>query len=815
MNGEQNAAARDVRPPDPGVLTIAAARHANAGRLAQACSLYQQLLAADPENWVALHRLGVVLHRLGHSDEAAGLIDRALALEPDNAAACSDLAAILKGLGRYDEAAKACRQAVALDPDSAASHNDLGDILLRQGHPAAAESAYARAADLHPGLAAAHAGRAEALAILGRLDEATAACDIALAHDPNLAQAHGAKGFILYKRHRHEDAIAACQDALRIDPGMALVHSRLGVIRHVQKDFEGALAAFERAVAAEPGCAEFHCNKALALQELGRLQEALDAYARALAVKPDFADVLTRLGILLHCMRRPDEALAALRKAVCLAPRNTAALLNLAGILKDYDLMAEAAETYRALLSVGNGPMAVAQFEYCHLRRHLCDWQGLEDAERSAIDGLKASGERVPPFGALAMACGPADHLTLARRWADGFKAAAPPASLSRPGLGPSAKRRIRLGYLSSDFHDHATSSLVTELFERHDSSRFELFAYCFGQDDQSAMRRRLMAAFDRFTILKDHSHADAARAIAGDAPDVLIDLKGYTRGARPAILAQRPAPVQVNYLGYPGTMGAAFIDYIIADPFVAPMQHQRYFDEKIVQLPDCYQPNDRQRRASPMPRTRKDFSLPDDGMVFCAFNSVYKITADVFSIWMRLLQRVPGGVLWLLDANPTAKANLRYEAALRDVDPDRLVFAPKLPIAEHLARYPFADIFLDNLPVNAHTTASEALWAGLPVVTCAGEIFVGRAAGSLLLACGLPDLVTGSLAEYEALALRLATDRALLAHFRSRLARDRSSARLFDIERYARNLEAAFVHMVRLHEAGRPPEAFAVADVI
>ncbi len=578
---------------------------------------------------------------------------------------------------------------------------------------------------------------------------------------------------------------------------------------HAGKHFDAALAANRRAIEADPNCAEAYANQALTLQALGRNEEALAAYRQALALKPELIEALTNIGLLLQRTGFADEALAALRQAVRLAPDADFVLAGLASVLKDQRRFDEAAGIYRELLALPDPP-ATAQYDYCTLRRQICDWEGLEDAERQAVAAIRESGERVDPFAALAMACSPDDHLALARAWAGGFKTESLSAAMRRPDQGGP----IRVGYVSSDFFDHATASLIAELIERHDRARFEIFAYCLSPDDGSAMRQRLIAGFDRFAVVTGLPNAEVARRIAADGIDILIDLKGYTRNGPSAIMAHRPAPIQVNYLGYPSTMGADFIDYIIADPFIAPMEHQPFFDERIVHLPDCYQPNDRLRKAAEPPPTRAQCGLPGDALVLCSFNNAYKITAPVFSIWMRLLGKVPGSVLWLLDANPLAKANLQRHAAERGVDPGRLVFAPKLPTAEHLARYALADLFLDNLPVNAHTTASEALWCGVPVVTCVGEIFVGRVAGSLLHACGLPELVTRSLDEYEALALQLAADRPTLTALREKLARDRLTAPLFDIEGYARNLEAAFAQMIRLYRAGRHPEAFAVTDL-
>ncbi len=807
----RNISRKAAAPQGGQALLIAAVGHLQAGRLNEARDAYLRLLAADPHHVIALHHLGIAEHQLGRSDEAIRLIRQSLALKPAYAQGHCDLGVVLAHLGRANEAIEVCRTAISLDPKLAAAHNNLGDFMRGKGDHAAAERAYAEAVALMPDFATAHASRADALVALGRLAEAEAACDTAIRLVPALAQAYGVKGLVLHRQDRPAEAIAAYEQALRLNPALALVHTRLGNVFRTEGHFEASLAANRRALDIDPNCAEAFCNQGLCLQSLGRVEDALAAYARALALKPGLIEALVNMGPLLHRTGRPGEALAALREAVRLGPEADFALVTLGSLLKDQGHVEEAVAVYRKLLALPEPP-ATAQYDYCNLRRHICDWDGLDEAEARAIAAALRNGERVQPFAALAMACSPEDHLALARNWAKGFAGGG--ACVQRAAMRTGADGRIRVGFLSSDFFQHATASLIAELIERFDRARFELLAYCLSPDDGSPMRRRLMAAFDRFSVITGLPNADAAARIEADGVDILIDLKGYTRNAASAIMAQRAAPIQVNYLGYPSTMGADFIDYIIADPFIVPMQHQRFFDEKIVHLPDCYQPNDRLRKAAEPAPTRAQCGLPDAAFVFCSFNNAYKITAPVFGVWMRLLSKVPGSVLWLLGANPLAIANLQRHATARGVDPARLIFAPKLPTAEHLARYPLADLFLDNLPVNAHTTASEALWSGLPVVTCAGEVLVGRVAGSLLHACGLPELVTHSLEVYEALALRLATDRPALTALRDKLARDRLTAPLFDIERYARGLEAAFAHMLRLHRAGHPPEAFAVADL-
>jgi predicted O-linked N-acetylglucosamine transferase (SPINDLY family) len=369
---------------------------------------------------------------------------------------------------------------------------------------------------------------------------------------------------------------------------------------------------------------------------------------------------------------------------------------------------------------------------------------------------------------------------------------------------------RIRVGYLSADIRNHPVARLIAEIFERHDRTRVETFAFSFGADDGSALRARIAKAFDHFVDVSQKSDRDIASLIRENEIDVAVDLTGFTENARVGILAMRPAPTQVNYLGYPGTIGADYFDYIIADQIIVPPEHQPFYSEKVAYLPHTYQPTDTTREIPATPLSRRDAGLPDTGFVFCSFNNSFKITPQVFDIWMRLLRSVDGSVLWLLDGHP-ASDNLRREAQKRDVAAERLVFAPRVDPDIHLARHRLADIFLDTSPYNAHTTTSDALWAGLPVLTCLGTAFAGRVAASIVTAAGLPDLVTHSLPEYEALALRLAREPDRLASVRSKLAGNRLTQPLFDSASFARDLEAVYTAMWERQRNGLVPEAFSV----
>ena len=412
------------------------------------------------------------------------------------------------------------------------------------------------------------------------------------------------------------------------------------------------------------------------------------------------------------------------------------------------------------------------------------------------------------PFALLASSDSPAEQLRCARI----FVAARPTTPVI--DVSPRVQQldgRIHLAYLSADFHDHATAHLMAELFETHDTERFEVTAFSFGPNADSPMRRRLTRAFKEFKDVRDRSDAEVAQMLREREIDIAIDLKGLTNGSRPGILALRPAPVQVNYLGYPGTMGADWIDYVVADATVIPPGDDEFYTEKVVRLPDSYQVNDRQRFIAPQTPTRAEAGLPETGIVFCCFNNNYKITPNVFDVWMRLLRRVHGSVLWLLTDNATVVSNLRNESSRRGIAPERLVFASRTKLDDHLARHRIADLFLDTLPCNAHTTASDALWAGLPVVTCMGNTFAGRVGASLLRAIGLPELVAGGLTEYELLAVELAQTPAWLSALRTRLARNRATHPLFDVDRYRGHIEQAYTAMWARHRRGEPPVSFAV----
>jgi protein O-GlcNAc transferase len=543
-------------------------------------------------------------------------------------------------------------------------------------------------------------------------------------------------------------------------------------------------------------------DKARTLYRAGQFADALEALDLALQADPQNAGLWNNRGTTLAQLKRLDEAAAAFARSVALEPGYAGGHINRANALLSLGDYEEAARSYERALTL-NPALPFARGNLLHCRLQCCDWRNFAEERARLIVDLRAGKPVSSPFISAALLKSAEDQLRAAQILAN----AKYPASPSPLRRGERYRHeRAKLAYLSADFYAHATATLMAGVFESHDRTRFETIALSFGDSDQSPMRARLEKSFERFIDAAGKSDAEIASLLRGLEIDVAIDLKGYTSHSRPAIFAQRFAPIQAGYLGFPGSMGTSFIDYIIADRIVIPEDARRYYSEKVVYLPDCYQANDRARPIAQASPARAEAGLPSTGFVFCCFNNSYKIAPDIFTVWMKLLGGVEGSVLWLLEENPAATRNLKNEAQARGVASDRLIFALRLPPEEHLARHRLADLFLDTLPYNAHTTASDALWAGLPIVTCLGETFPGRVAASLLNAVGLPELVTTSLDDYQALALKLARDASALSAIREKLARNRDSSPLFDTTRFTRHLEAAYAAMLERHERGQSP---------
>jgi len=595
-------------------------------------------------------------------------------------------------------------------------------------------------------------------------------------------------GNLLARQGRRDEALPLYDRAMAARPDfLEALFNRAGLLLELKRP-EEALENYERVVALRPDLFIAWNNRGSALRALQRPEEALASFERAAALNPSHINALTNRAMALWDLRRLQDALAAADQALAVQPRHGEALYTRANILRDLGRMAEALANYEQVLALQPAhPHALNGAAQAALT--LCDWGKVEALTPQLKQNAATGPAVIQPFVLL----GYDDDPALQRRCAENYvrRTVAPRAPLAGKHYSHD---RIRLAYLSADFHQHPTAQLLAELFERHDRTRFEVTAVSFGPDDGSPMRARLKRAFDHFEDVPGKSDAEVAGWLKAREIDIAVDLNGHTHGARTGIFAHRPAPVQVNYLVYPGTMGAPFIDTILADRIVLPLDQQPFFSEKIIHLPDCYQANDATRVLLPAP-ARAQAGLPAEGFVFCSLNNGWKITRPVFDIWMRLLAQTEGSVLWLLDG-PHAD-NLRREASARGIAPSRLVFAPKLAPDQHLARHQLADLFLDTLPYGAHTSCSDALWAGLPVITCYGKAFPGRVAASLLKAIDLPELVTTRLGDYEAKALELAKNPALLTATKQKLLRNRRATPLYDSERFRQAIEAAYEKML------------------
>lgn len=755
------------------------------GRLQEALDHVLVLIDRHPSQ-ADLHNIaGVAYAGTGRADEAVASYDRAIKLAPGNAELHSNRASALIGLGRFADALDSCDKALRLQTGYAEAHSNRGIALKQLGRVDEAVRSYDSAIGLNPRSAEAHYNRGNALLELNRFEEALASYDEAIRLRPAYVVAHSNRGNALRELKRLHEALESYGKAIALKPDYAEAHSNRGLALLGLKRTDEALIASRRAVELQSDAAEVHYNHAVLLQELHQLEAALLAYDAALGRDPARAEAHTNRGVILYDLKRVDEAAESFARAADLTPSNPAAHYNLGNALQELERLDEAVASFgKAIALKPYYPEAITQLLF--QRARMCAWH---DAPAADLSSLGISTQAVTPFAFLALEDDARHHLQRAQKWAsEKYKVFS-----IKPTKAATRSAPIRVGYFSADFHDHATMHLLARLLELHDKSRFEIHAFSYGVDRKDAMRRRATDAVDAFHDvggLTDKAIADLARR---EGIDIAIDLKGHTNGMRTGIFAHRAAPIQIGYLGYPGSIGADFIDYLIADKVVIPACQRPFYAEKIISLPDSYQVNDDRRGIAERSFTRAELGLPETGFVFCSFNNVYKITPAEFDIWMRLLAKVDGSVLWLLRDNGWAEANLRAEAATRGIDPDRLIFADRMAQPDHLARQAHADLFLDSFNCNAHTTASDALWAGLPIITKLGASFAARVAGSLLHAVGLPDLATGSPEDYEQLALELATNPGMLATVGARLAANRTTTPLFDTERYARHIEKAY----------------------
>jgi predicted O-linked N-acetylglucosamine transferase (SPINDLY family) len=687
----------------------------------------------------------------------------------------------------------------------------FGVLAIQSGQSQAGVASITRAIELNSSLVDAHNSLGNGLRELGRPLEALASYDRALSLKPDYAEAHNNRGTALRDLQRYEEEIAAYERAIRLKPDYAAAHNNRGAVLYRLRRYEDALLSSDRALELQPDFAGAHSNRGTALSALGHLGEALVSYEKAIALNPSYAEAFSNRGNVLHKLAQNEQALASYDQAIALRPNFTEAYANRGNALRDLNRPLEALASYKAAhILKPSYEFLLGDILYSKLK--ICDWTSLRE-QISDVQDKVARGEKTSQPLPLMMVTNSPDLLkTAATTWVY----FAYPMEVGFPPISKHPKHnKIRLGYFSADFREHPTAHLTAELFEQHDRTRFEITAFSFGPPTQDRLRERLRAAFDRFIDVENQSDREIALLSRQLEIDVAIDLGGLTKGARTGIFALRAAPVQVNYLAFPGTMGASYIDYVIGDQIVIPDSHQNYFSERVVYLPNSYFVYDTTHRtALAKSMTRAEYGLPDDAFVFCCFNHSAKISAETFDSWAKILGTIDHSVLWLLRDNTAATINLQREMQARGVSSDRLIFSDRLPVRQHLARHRLADLFLDTLPYGAHTTAIDALWAGLPVLTCVGDTFPGRVAASLLNAIELPELITSSRDAYESLATELANSPTRLGSLRKKLETNRCTTALFDTKSFARHMESAYTQMYNRWQNDLRPEHIYVPNL-
>jgi len=785
----------------PGLFEKAVELH-GAGRLAEAEALCRQVLAAEPGRPEPLLLAGVIRLQSGDPNGALPLIRRSLGIAPGQPLGHFWHAVALAQTGQTAEAVRVYERAAELHPAFVEAHYNRGQLLLATNRPAEALAAFERTLALQPGLAEAQCLRAASLARLGRNDEALALLDAILAANANFTSALNLRSEVHGQSGRFAAALADSDRSLAIDPNQLAPHVGRGNALFALGRLNEAEQAFDRVLAVDANAVPALMMRGIIHGEFRRFAQSLADLERAAALAPGDAAIQTNIGNTLRMMEKNQEAAAAFDRAIALDPRFAKAHYGRAIVWHKVGELERAMADCTHALAL-DPSLGIAATERFHVASLLCDWR-----DRAAmIDDLARRIRREEvlfPWLVITAVDDPELQFLAGRRVSE-------PATPSSVPARATAHDRLRVAYLSPDFHDHPVAYQLVELFERHDASRIEMWGICLLDAPESAIRSRVAHAFEHFEKVGSRSDAEIAEFVRAREIDIAVDLAGHTEGSRQRIFSFRPAPIAVNYAGHPGTIGSEHIDYVLADDVVIPPETERFFAEKVVRLPDCFFPADTTGPRLEAP-SRAEAGLPEAGFVFCAFNNTYKLSPQTFDVWMRLLRAVDGSVLWLSVGNQTARGNLRAEARSRGIASERLVFSERAAERErHLARLKLADLYLDTVPYNAHSTASDMLWAGVPVVSLMGRSFAARVASSLLTTMGLEELIARNFEQYERLALELAHSPARMAAVRARLTANRDSGPPFDMARLARQIETAYETMWKIHSEGAKPRGFTV----
>ena len=697
------------------------------------------------------------------------IYENILAVDKKNFDALFFLAIILINFKNYKKARDLLEQVVLIKPNSADAYNNMGICLEK----------------------------------LNDLDGAIKNYNLAISNKLNFAEAHNNIGVVFQKLRNFDQAILQYKKAISYKNLYLDAYINLANLFKETKQFEEAIKNYDLAINLNPKLAEVYNNKGNALKEIRKFVEAIKNYDLAINLNPKLAEVYNNKGNALKEIRKFEEAIKNYDLAINLNPNFAEAYFNTATALQDIKNFEKAVLYFeKALLLDKEIPFCKGYL--LHAKMLCCNWSGLNELYKEIYNDVEKNRYSATPFGYQAI-CDDESNLQKCAQLYSSKRF--PEIKNNLFSKKVSKNKKIKIGYLCGEFREQATSILMTEVWEKHNKEDFEIIAFDSGWDDKSLRRNRIINAFDKFIDISKVSDLDAAKIIYKEQIDILINLNGFFGTGRPVVFSYRPAGIQINYLGFPGTIGSKYIDYILCDQTVVPLESKKFYNEKIIYLPDSYQANDTKRNISDKKFLRKELSLPNESFVFCCFNNNYKITPNMFDVWAGLLKKIDNSVLWLIEGNPEATENLKKEAKIRNIDASRLIFAKRMKLEDHLARHKNADLFLDTLPYNAHTTASDSLWAGLPVLTCLGKAFPGRVAASLLRSLDLPELITYSENEYIFKAEELALNPEKLTLIKNKLDANKFSQPLFNTELFCRNLESAFKIIFERYSLGLETE--------
>jgi predicted O-linked N-acetylglucosamine transferase (SPINDLY family) len=735
------------------------------GRLKEAQSIYEQGLRLDPNYFELLFLMGTVLiNQCRDYLQAVDFLSKAIHINSLSVAAYSNRSMAFLALGNLEKSLVDCNKAIELEPDFEAAYINQGNVLLQ----------------------------------LNRVEESLESYKHALLYNPLNPHILYNQGVLLHKLGYLDKALKSYDQAIKIDSNYAEAFANRGEVLFLLKRFDDALLSLDKSIEINPGISIAHSNRGAVLQKLGHLNDALESYEKAIKISPNYALAFSNKGALLQTLNRLDEAKSSLDTAIYLDPNHPGTYFNRGNVYKESNEFFLALQDYEMAYRIQPDDIHSLSM-IIHLKMMLCDWTNFDELERMAN-----AVNQIQPFALLAISNSEGHIKNCTVQYSEYFYPAQPPLTLHKPKKYGS---KIKIGYVSGEFRHQATGILVAELIELHDKNKFDIVGFDTGWDDHSEIRMRLNLAFDEIINISNLPDIDAAKIIAENEIDILVNLNGYFGKITQGIFCYRPSPVQINYLGFPGTLGSKSIDYIIADRITIPEASRIHYSEKVAYLPNSYQANDRKRSISRELISRSKMGLPEDSFVFCCFNNSYKITPTVFDSWMRILKNVDHSVLWLLGGSEEMRHNLCKETILRGVDPQRLIFAERMNLPDHLNRHRLANLFLDTSPCNAHTTASDALWAGLPVLTYSGSTFSGRVCASLLDAIGLPELIATSILDYENRAITLGNNREELQLLTQKLCDNRLKTPLFDTENYCIHIENAYKVMFDRYTHGLDPD--------